>query len=278
MPSHRLTIVFVAVIFLSGCTIPALDAGSSEPKPLPEKPQQLTNRSVQTFVETTEERRLYNEALASGPTESLITCEAVVEEKHELAYLLYVQCLGGIELSGGEHVDIAELSFYSVSPQTTKQSTYQNITSRTYNQSKPGTSGFQLVNFGNSTQNVTISIGPTKGNSGSEFTTTYTLHPSQTVIQNFLPYEFNTTHRMRVQTSNGTTTFAFTPQKKQTLLTHGTTIFILRNGHVEPAEIPPNMVRSNRESRQNRTMQTAIEAGTHTSVDGRGAGRIRSEP
>lgn len=239
-------ICIVGLLVLSGCTMPITSKTISTPEPieLPEKPETLDNQTVETFVEATEESMLYNERLSSHPTESSLSCSAVIGSKTENGYLVFVQCTGGIQFENGEHEDVATWSLYYVNDDATKRSSIQDADVRNMkseNRSPNPYSGVQIVNFDSPTHNITLALSSNDSKSASDVTLSYRIHPNESVIQNNLPFETGTTTEMYVRTSTDTEALTFTFEKSATRLGHGLIVSVLPNGQLVIVRLPPKI-------------------------------------
>lgn len=239
-------ICIVGLLVLSGCTMPMSSRTSStlDPIELPEKPEILDNRTVETFVEATEEGMLYNERLPSHPTENNVSCSAVIGSETENGYLVFVQCTGGIQFENGEHEDVATWSLYHVSDNATKRSSIQDADVRSMeseNRSVNPHSGLQIVNFDSPARDIILTLSSNGSESASDVTLSYRIDPNESVIQNNLPFETGTTTRTNVRTSTDVETFTFTFEKPATRLGHAVIIGVLPDGQVVLVRLPPKI-------------------------------------
>ena len=246
MSLRTATMCVVGIVVLGGClTSTVLDAGSTpDPKPLPDPPQSLVNETVADYVEAAEEAQLYNERLSRHPTESRLSCDAVVGARTERTVFLYVQCMGGIEFVEGPHEDVATWSIYAVSNRTVERSSIGDAVVRHHDDVNDTTEpdpGYQIVNFDDSTRDTAVSLGRDGGNRSSTLKFNYSLVPGSTVIQNDLPFEYGTEYEVRIQTGTTSETFVVVPERPETRLGHSTVVCVLPGGRIVAFQIPPHI-------------------------------------
>lgn len=232
--------IFCTVVMLvfAGCIsgIPPDSTTTSEKKAFPERPKNLTNESVQSFVESYEKKKVLNGYSSSG---SSVSCESYVESEGKSAHVAYVQCMGGIELSEGNHVDVTTWSFYYVSNQTTKRSSIDNATSRNYQRGTSGKTGIQILNFDSVPHKATL-IGKNRiNNEMRRINLSYNLQPGELVIQNYLPYKYNMSYKLEYNIADETGSFLLSPRQQGTRIGHSETILILPDGSIRFMNIPP---------------------------------------
>ena len=240
MVSRLLLFCVIALATFAGCIngVPVGDMVTSEKKHFPREPQNLTDKSVQSFVEGYEKKKTLSGYSSST---SSVSCESYTESEEESAYIAYVQCMGGIELSGGDHVDVSTWSFYYVSNQSTKRLSTDNITIRNYQQGKYGNTGIQILNFDNVSHRVTVASKNKTNNKIGKVNISYTLQPKELISQNYLPYRYNTSYRVKVTVSRKTGSVILSPQRPGTRLVHSETLLILPDGSVRFMTIPPHI-------------------------------------
>lgn len=210
----------------------------------PERPETLTNQTVETFAESTEETVLYNERLSSNPTENNLACRGITGAESETGYLVFVQCTGGIQFQGGEHEDVATWSLYYVNDDATKRSSVRDADVRSM-ESENGNSyphsGFQIVNFDSTTHEINVALAPDGPESASNATLSYRLDSDESVIQNDIPVETGTKISMDVRTSTDSETFTYAFEKPATRFGHGIVVGVLPDGQVVLARLPPKI-------------------------------------
>lgn len=238
MDSKIVPAIVCIFVVLSGCTASTnIGMGNAQPAPTPEKPPQLTNESVMSYIETTEKRAQYNNHLNQHPTNTSLDCASTIAAKHKEATLVWVECKGGIEYANGKHTDIVAQSTYYVTGQVTKRASSNNVAvnDTVVDDDIATDPGFRVVNFDDTLRNVTISI---EDNKAMNLTFGFQLQPKGSVNQNGLPYDFNSTHQMTVHTDTETISARFTPVKRLGGLGHSTIIFILPDGNIVVTKIP----------------------------------------
>lgn len=235
----RIAVICILLASASGClSLSATERSTPEPQSLLEKPAFLNETSVPTYVERLEETIIYNDHPSARPTDGSVTCEASIGVHRDTEFALSVQCVGGIQLEGGDHVDVARRTHYYVSPETVKRSSPSNAESLDYDgpQDDPtqGGPGYEVVNFDDERASVTVSF---PGATQNSLQFTYVIGPNESVVQNDLPFDFDSAPRMQIDSEKGRTTGHLRPDPHGVRFAHPTVVYVLPAGKVTVARV-----------------------------------------
>ena len=233
MSSKTAVLAVLVALLVSGCLAGSLPTAiDSEPKeePLPEKPTALTEQTVSNYTTTYEEATVYNRHVDANPTDSRISCLSDIRVAHESAFVVRVQCMGGLPLADGSHMDIGASTYYYVSETTTIRIEEGDLRSERYRdyQLDANQTSFDVVNLAN--ESVEVNVEFARNDSESPLQFDYDVAAHEGVVQIGLPFEYGTTREMRVQTDDATTTAQFTSERIQ--FAAPTVVFVLPDGQV----------------------------------------------
>jgi hypothetical protein len=144
---------------------------SPEERGFPEKPDPLTKESVKAFVTEHEEVWIHNHQLTEDTTEISVGCAntAVVMER-EGGYYVTTMCSSTVHLEeGAVGGGVPSRRFYFVSDDATRRIDYDHSideSKRTYRNSSSSSEhiGFRLVNFDETTHEVSVTVTHRKEN------------------------------------------------------------------------------------------------------------------
>ncbi|WP_435346069.1 hypothetical protein [Haloarchaeobius sp. HRN-SO-5] len=229
MVSNVAVSAVVLTVLVSGCLagmVPTL--GSAPPEPLPERPDTLTEQTVSNYTTTYEAAKTYNRHLDANPTENQITCRSNTRVALESAFVVRVQCMGGVPLANGQHIDVAVSTHYYVSDNTTIRIDGDDFRSVRHRSYRPNLTSFDVVNLANESTPVHVELE--RNGSESPLRLDYTIDPHSGVAQIGLQFEYGTTREMHVRTDDATTTAQFTSERID--FASPTVVYILPDGQV----------------------------------------------
>jgi hypothetical protein len=232
MPSKVTVSVVLVTVVISGCVaIPSATTAPPANKSLPDRPTSLTERNVSDYVTVYEEVTIYNKYAEHDPTEDKISCRSDTRVTLDSAFVMNVQCTGGVALGDGNHVDVAASTHYYVSENTTRRIGTDDIRSVRYQEYRsdgPNLTSFEVVNLANDTAALSVEFDRSDGESPLRFD--YDIAKRSGVGQVGLPFEYGTTREMRVRTANATTTAQFTSERVE--FASPTVIYLLPDGRI----------------------------------------------
>ncbi|MFC3958544.1 hypothetical protein ACFOUR_09215 [Halovivax cerinus] len=220
MVSRVSVVVVLLTVLGSGCVTGPVSSTDTEPAaPLPEKPDTLTERTVSNYTTTYEATTIYNRYVDDNPTNNQLSCRSDVRVALESAFVVRVQCTGGVQLAGGimesdSHVDVAASVQYYVSDDTTIRidtADFRAVRHQGYQPDGSDRTGFTLVNLANDSAAVHVELE--RNGSASPLHFEYDVDPYEGVAQLGLPFEYGTTREMRIQTDDSTATAEFTSER-----------------------------------------------------------------
>lgn len=230
MPPKSAVAAVLLSVLVAGCLAGPL-VTSDETEPLPEKPDTLTEETVSNYTTTYERTTIYNRHVDDNPTENRITCRSDSRVALESAFVVHVQCTGGVRLAGGileseSHSDVAASADYYVSNDTVIRLDADDWRTETYQGSGPDRTSFGVVNLANESTAVDVELE--RDDSPLQFD--YTIDPRSGVYQSGLPFEHDSTREMRIRTDDASTTAEFTSERIEFGLP--TIVYVLPDGQV----------------------------------------------
>ena len=241
MHSNAVVAVFLVAVLLSGCQVIPSPTGPAARHSLPEEPTTLTERSVSNYTTAYEAATIYNRFADHAPTENRISCRSDIRVILDSAFVVNVQCTGGLTLKNGEHIDISASTHYYLSETTTERLDSDDIRSvryREYQSDGPDLTSFEVVNLVNKSTSMSVELAG--GDSESALNFDYDVDPHSGIVQVGVPVAYGTTREMRVETDDATTTAEFTSER--IAFASPTVIYILPDGRVR-VTVGPSAIR-----------------------------------
>lgn len=243
MSSKAAVVAVLVALLVSGClagSLPTAIDPEPEEEPLPETPTVLTEQTVSNYTTTYEEATVYNRHVDANPTENRITCLSGIRVANESAFVVRVQCMGGLPLADGSHMDIGASTYYYVSETTTTRIEEGDLRSERYRDYQPDAdhTSFDVVNLAN--ESVEVSVEFARNDSESPLQFDYEVAPHEGVAQTGLPFEYGTTREIRVRTDDATTIAQFTSERIR--FDVPTVVLVLPDGQVR-VTVGPSVLR-----------------------------------
>ncbi len=138
---------------------------SADPKPLPDRPANLTPETVTSYVEEYEYTTLYNENVQHADTDFSMGCDSMLDRTVDESYLVIIRCAGSME-SGGllshTHFEIGTpIATYIVDAESTTRFRWiGHRFNRSFSDREPV---LRCANFMDADQRVSIVITPQNG-------------------------------------------------------------------------------------------------------------------